>query len=181
MTDTLSPKQRSALMSKVRGGDTKPEWILRCGLHRLGFRYGLRNQKLPGKQTSSSASTTPLSSSTAASGTPIPIPTASCPRSQSNREFWQEKLDRNTTRDARNQRALQDAGWRVFVVWECELLRDTVATIERVAKWLRADTPAARPYKPANLDRRTLLKVAEAKVRYRIDRYDPPADRSPQK
>ena len=49
MIDILTKKKRSSLMSKVRSSDTKPEWILRCGLHRLGFRYRLNNNHLPGR------------------------------------------------------------------------------------------------------------------------------------
>ena len=48
MADSLSQEQRSILMSKVRSSDTKPEWILRCALHRFGLRYNLKNKHLPG-------------------------------------------------------------------------------------------------------------------------------------
>ncbi|MFQ5702283.1 MAG: very short patch repair endonuclease, partial [Acidobacteriota bacterium] len=49
MADTLTKRERSKVMSKVRSADTKPEWILRCGIHRLGFRYRLRDARLPGR------------------------------------------------------------------------------------------------------------------------------------
>jgi DNA mismatch endonuclease (patch repair protein) len=49
MTDILTPEQRSLLMARVQGRDTKPEWILRSALHRLGFRFTLNNRKLIGK------------------------------------------------------------------------------------------------------------------------------------
>ena len=52
--DTLSEEKRSETMFSIRSADTKPEWILRCELHRMGFRYHLRNKNSPESSTSSS-------------------------------------------------------------------------------------------------------------------------------
>lgn len=49
MPDPLSKERRSWLMSRIRSEDTKPEWILRCALHRLGFRFRLRDKRIPGR------------------------------------------------------------------------------------------------------------------------------------
>lgn len=49
MPDPLTTEQRSWLMSRIRSEDTKPEWVLRCALHRLGFRFRLRDKRLPGR------------------------------------------------------------------------------------------------------------------------------------
>jgi DNA (cytosine-5)-methyltransferase 1 len=177
MTDTLSKKQRSAAMSKVRGANTKPEWILRCGLHRLGFRYRLGNRHLPGRPD-------------------LAFPMyravvfvhgcywhrhrgckdASTPKS--NVAFWTRKFAENVERDRRTERQLTRRSWRVLVVWECELLNHTVETVQRVALWLRHETAAADQsrYDEPVVDRRELLSVAEKKVRYRIASYDEKPD-----
>jgi len=49
MVDVLSPEQRRLNMSRIRGRDTKPEMLIRRGLHAQGFRYRLQNRKLPGR------------------------------------------------------------------------------------------------------------------------------------
>ncbi len=120
MTDFLSPAERSARMARIRSNDTLPEVTLRRALHRLGLRYLLRKKGLPGKPD-------------------LVFPkhravvfvhgcfwhrhegckVASTPKS--NTQFWKDKFDRNVARDARVQDELRAQGWRVFVVWECEL------------------------------------------------------------
>jgi DNA mismatch endonuclease (patch repair protein) len=106
-------------MSRVRGKDTRPELVVRRMLHREGFRYRLHVRELPGRPD-------------------VVLPRhravvevrgcfwhghPDCPRAaapSSNVEFWEPKLAANVARDARNEAALREAGWRVIVVWECE-------------------------------------------------------------
>ena len=168
MTDILSEKKRSETMSSIRSADTKPEWILRCGLHRMGFRYRLRDKKLP--------------------GTPdLVFPKyrtvvfvhgcfwhrhegcrkATFPKSR--QAFWAEKFAGNVERDAWVRAELERAGWRVIIVWECELERDTEATLERTARSLRAPSDAEPPAAPP--PRRELLDIASEKVRLRVASY----------
>jgi DNA mismatch endonuclease (patch repair protein) len=159
-------------MSKVRSADTKPEWILRCGLHRLGFRYRIGNQQLPGRPD-------------------LALPKyhavvfvhgcfwhrhfgckeATTPKS--NVPFWTRKFAENIERDRRVERELTDLGWRVLVVWECELVGNTVETIQKVAHWLLEGSAVANlpRYDQRVVDRDTLLAIAEEKVRYRIASY----------
>jgi len=172
MTDTLSKKQRSVTMSKVRSADTKPEWILRCGLHRLGFRYRLGSKHLPGRPDLAFSRYRAVvfvhgcywhrHSACKDASTP-----------KSNVAFWTEKFARNKERDRRTERQLAELGWRVIVVWECELVNHTLETIEKVARWLHQGTAAADQFRYDQLavDRGELLAVAEAKVRYRIASY----------
>ena len=118
--DTLTPEQRSATMSRIRSKDTKPEMVVRRHLHALGFRYRLHVSKLPGRPD-------------------IVLPKwrtvifvngcfwhrhegckiATMPKS--NVEFWTAKFQRNVERDTKGQAALKAAGWKVIVIWECEL------------------------------------------------------------
>jgi DNA mismatch endonuclease (patch repair protein) len=118
--DKLTPKQRSATMSRVRSADTRPELAIRRVLHRLGFRFRLHVASLPGKPD-------------------IVFPTLrkvifvdgcfwhghgcrpGSTRPRSNETYWSAKLDRNIARDAANTRALLDSGWDVLRVWECSI------------------------------------------------------------
>jgi len=177
MTDPLSKVERSKLMSRVRSADTKPEWILRCALHRLGFRYRLKNRQLPGRPD------LVLPKYKAAIFVHgcywhrhLGCKDASTPRT--NDRFWAKKFAENVARDQRAQMELGRMGWRVLVVWECELIRDTVATIRRVASWLvGGDCRADRfSYDELPVDGGELLAVAEEKVRYRIASYDQSPD-----
>lgn len=169
MADTLTKDGRSAVMSRVRGKDTKPEWILRCGLHRLGFRYTLKNGHLPGSPD-------------------IVLPKygaaifvhgcfwhrhAGCKDSstpKTNPEFWQSKFRENTARDRRVVRQLRSLGWRVLVVWECELTRRTTRTVGEVAQWVMGQVRYASGTcrAMASTDRRRLLAIAQARVRKRL-------------
>lgn len=119
--DTLSTEERSKLMSRIRGKNTKPELLVRSWLHRHGFRFRLHRKDLPGKPD-------------------IVLPkykavilvhgcfwhqhmgcrNATMPKT--NRDFWEKKLSGNTARDNRACLLLKDLGFSVIVVWECEVL-----------------------------------------------------------
>ncbi len=173
MTDTLSTKQRSAAMSKVHSADTKPEWILRCGLHRLGFRYRLRNSHLPGRPDLAFPKyRTVVFAHGCYWHRHAGCKDASTPKT--NVAFWTRKFAENEERDRRREGQLVAQGWRVMVVWECELVNHTVETIQRVALWLTQGTAAGKQYRYAEqaVNRGQLLAVAEEKVRYRIASYD---------
>ena len=71
-------------------------------------------------------------------------------------------------RDRRNIHELETSGWRVLVVWECELIQKTIETIHRVANWL----VPGKEFKDCDITKNGLLSVAEKKVRYRISSYD---------
>jgi len=114
-------------MSRIRGRDTRPELTVRSLIHRLGFRFRLHRSDLPGKPD-------------------IVLPRhravvfvhgcfwhrhgrcrlAYTPKS--NIRFWLGKFRSNIARDARNRRKLKNLGWRVFVIWECEIANVEVLT-----------------------------------------------------
>lgn len=121
-------------MSRVKGKDTKPEMRLRRLVHGLGFRYRLHGRDLPG---------TP---DLVFPGRKAVIFMHGCfwhrhpgcvltrmPKSRV--EFWRAKLEGNRQRDLRHQRELSELGWRVLVVWECEL-RDMDAVASKVEAFL---------------------------------------------
>jgi DNA mismatch endonuclease (patch repair protein) len=117
-------------MSRIRSVDTAPELIVRRGLHRMGFRYRLHGRHLPGRPDI----VLPMHKAVVLVHgcfwhRHIGCPVANSPKS--NSLFWQRKFEANIARDERIRRALRRLGWRVIVVWECQ-----VSTIARAAKTL---------------------------------------------
>ena len=123
MADVHSKEIRSYNMSRIKGKDTKPEEIVRKFLFSQGFRYRKNDLRLPGK------------------------PDIVLPKYQtvifvngcfwhghegcryfvmpkSNVEFWAEKIEKNKERDKRDRDKLIDMGWKIIVIWECELKKD---------------------------------------------------------
>lgn len=106
-------------MSGIRGKDTTPEKLIRSGLHRLGFRFRLHDRNLPGRPDLVFPSRRAV------------IEVRGCfwhghdchlfrwPRTRE--DFWRSKITANIERDERNRSALANAGWRVAVVWECQI------------------------------------------------------------
>jgi len=131
LTDTLSPKERSRRMSLIRGTGSAPEMKLRRLVHRMGFRYRLHVKELPGKPDLVFPSRCAVIFMHGCfwhrhKGCKL----ARLPKSKL--EFWKPKLEANRKRDLRNQRQLKALGWRVLVVWECEM-----ADTERVSAVVR--------------------------------------------
>lgn len=123
-------------MSRIHGKNTKPEVKLRSLLHRAGFRFRVHARKLPGSPD-------------------IVLPKYKslifvngcfwhqhegckyCYMPKTRRDFWEKKLSNTVKRDKANQKSLQEAGWEVFVVWECELKRDSESVLENLVKQLK--------------------------------------------
>lgn len=132
VVDTLTPEQRSEMMSRVRSKDTVPEKFVRSLVHRMGFRFSLHRKDLPGKPDLTFASRGKVifvhgcfwHLHQACQNTRLP---------KSNVEFWKAKLEGNQRRDRASIRRLRKSGWSVMVVWECQLKNS-----ERLARRLRA-------------------------------------------
>ena len=123
MADNHSKEIRSYNMSQIRSKNTKPEEIVRKYLFSKGFRYRKNDKRYPGRPD-------------------IILPkykTAifvngcfwhmhdGCPKfvmPKSNIEYWRPKLERNKRHDIENKIALEKQGWKVIVVWECDLKKD---------------------------------------------------------
>ena len=128
MADVVDKATRSRMMSGIRGKNTKPELLVRRYLHGRGLRFRLHAAALPGKPD-------------------IVLPRyrkvvfvhgcfwhhhAGCKYAtlpSSRAEFWANKLSENVARDQYQIAALEGLGWRVLIVWECEL-RDGVTRLE---------------------------------------------------
>ena len=142
MVDTLSPAARSALMSRIRGKDTKPEMAVRRLLHGIGYRYRLHRSDLPGKPD------------LVFPGRSSVIFVHGCfwhlhkgckyaRMPKSRLAFWVPKLEGNRKRDRRNERALRARGWRVMVVWECQV-RDLDRIERRARRFLEGGKACVR-------------------------------------
>ncbi len=106
-------------MSAIRGTNTKPELVVRRALHAHGLRFRLHKKGLPGKPDIVLAKYKTV------------VFVHGCFWHKHNCEyfvwpktraaFWREKITANAVRDLAARRALQRLGWRVYVVWECQI------------------------------------------------------------
>jgi len=128
MSDIFSKTKRSEIMSNISGKETKPEILVRKYLFSKGFRYRKNVKELPGNPD-------------------IVLPKyktiifvhgcfwhghEDCKKSAlpaTNLEFWKDKLEKNKERDKSNILKLQESGWKVIIVWQCELKNTTVRDI----------------------------------------------------
>jgi DNA mismatch endonuclease, patch repair protein len=126
--DKLTVAERSAQMRLVRGKDTLPELTVRRLAHGMGYRYRLHVARLPGKPDLVFPALRKI------------IFVHGCfwhghqcragrNRPASHTTYWTPKLDRNIARDKRHRASLRRLGWRVMVIWECQL--KTVETLRR--------------------------------------------------
>lgn len=122
MTDTLTAAERSQRMGLVRGKDTKPELVVRALVHGMGFRYALYRRDLPGCPDLVFA---PRKKVIFVHGcfwhrhSSSKCRLARLPKSRL--DFWVAKLEANRHRDEKNMRALRSVGWKILLVWECQL------------------------------------------------------------
>ncbi|WP_082306082.1 very short patch repair endonuclease [Achromobacter piechaudii] len=138
MVDTLSPDQRSQRMARVKSRDTKPELAVRRALYARGFRYRLQDRRLPGKPDIVFHGRKKI---IFVHGCFWHMHDVACSLSRmpkSNLDFWRPKLEGNRNRDEMKLEELRALGWKVIVVWECEL-RDMGNTLRRLEAFLNDD------------------------------------------
>lgn len=120
--DTLALAERSARMAMIRNKDTKPELAVRRLVHSMGYRYRLHAPELPGKPD---LVFRPRHKAIFVHGCfwhrhdDPACKLARLPRSRL--DFWVPKLEGNRERDARVLQELEDSGWSVLVIWECQI------------------------------------------------------------
>jgi len=135
MSDKLTPEKRSWNMSRIKGKDTKIEVEVRKYLFSKGYRFRKNDKRYPGKPD-------------------IVLPKyhvaifvhgcfwhrhegckdVTTPKTRT--EFWLEKFDKNVKNDQIKQEKLRELGWKVIVIWECELKRSFQETMDKVEKEL---------------------------------------------
>ncbi len=119
MADIFSPEKRSAIMSRIKSKDSKPELIVRKLTHSMGFRYRLHGKNLPGNPD-------------------LVFPKykkvifvhgcfwhghEGCKRAtlpSTNVEFWKKKISGNVVRDKNNYEKIKSIGWNYLIIWQCE-------------------------------------------------------------
>jgi len=119
MADIYSKRKRSHIMSCITGKETKPEIIVRKYLFSQGFRYLKNDKRYPGKPDIVLPK----------HGTVVFVHGCfwhghNCKKGSlpgTRREFWENKINGTKNRDIRNRKALEEKGWNVLTVWECEL------------------------------------------------------------
>ena len=134
MSDKLTPEKSSWNMSRIKGKDTKIEVEVRKYLFSKGYRFRKNDKRYPGKPD-------------------IVLPKyhvaifvhgccwhrhegckdATTPKTRT--EFWLEKFDKNVKNDRIKQEKLRELGWKVIVIWECEIKKDLIKTME----WLEQE------------------------------------------
>ncbi|NEX12286.1 MAG: very short patch repair endonuclease [Prosthecochloris sp.] len=140
MTDIVSPEKRSLMMSGIGPKDTKPEMIVRKGLHSRGFRYRLHVKNLPGTPDLVLLRYHAVIFVNGCFWHGHGCPLFKWPSTRE--EFWRNKINRNREKDIDSRAALLAAEWRVGVVWECAVKGTTRLpvdkVIEQLSDWLRS-------------------------------------------
>jgi len=138
-TDVLTPEQRRLVMSRIRGKNTKPEMLIRRGLHGRGLRYRLHGKGMPGKpdMVFPKYRTVVLVHGCFWHGHGCSL--FKWPKTRA--AFWKSKIDGNMERDVQVLTALNADGWRVLVVWECALKgkqrRDLAEVLDQAEVFIR--------------------------------------------
>lgn len=139
MTDVLTREQRHLNMSRIRSKDTKPEMLLRRGLHALGLRFRVHSRQLPGSPDLVFSSMNAVIFVNGCFWHGHGCAKAKLPATRT--AFWAKKIKENQARDARCLAELSEAGWRTLVVWECSLVGPTRVhfdeLLNKIASWLR--------------------------------------------
>ena len=122
MTDTLKPAERSERMRRVRGKNTGPELMVRRLVHGLGYRFRLHRKDLPGSPDLVFPRLRSVIFVHGCFWHRHDDPECRLARLPKSRlDFWEPKLTANRLRDVRKQAALAATGWRILIVWECDL------------------------------------------------------------
>ena len=134
--------ERQKLMSSIKGQNTRPELIVRKLLFHMGYRFRLHRKDLPGKPD-------------------IVLPKyktivdvrgcfwhyhKNCPNGHipnSNRKYWEDKLNKNVERDKLNEQKLKELGWEIIIVWECET-KDLDKLSIKLSKLLMSDSQLSK-------------------------------------
>jgi DNA mismatch endonuclease, patch repair protein len=140
VVDNIDRCRRSVNMSKIKSRDTGPEIRLRRMLHRMGLRFRVCLKDLPGKPD------------IVFSRQRLAVQVRGCFWHQhencrsgrlpaSNLDYWKPKLERNVIRDMKNDEMLAAMGWRVIVIWECEIknVEGVIMIANKIFREVRGD------------------------------------------
>lgn len=139
--DTMSPAARSERMARIKGRDTKPEMRVRKLVHALGFRFRLASSHLPGRPDIVLPRHHKIILVHGCFWHQHHCSRGRIPKSPERQKFWRTKLARNKERDREVLGELRTKGWRVLVVWECEVY-NLDALKHKVHRFLCSTSPA---------------------------------------
>ena len=143
MPDVVDAPTRSRMMSGIRGRDTKPELLIRRGLHARGYRYRLHARALLGRPDLAFPSRKAAIFIHGCFWHGHGCPLFRWPSTRA--EWWRAKIEGNRARDRAVRAELAGMGWRQLRVWECALKgrqrRDPAALLDLVADWLDGCDP----------------------------------------
>lgn len=132
--DKLTAEKRSWNMSRIKGKDTALELLVRRYLYFKGIRYRI-NVKEPGRPD---IAIKKIHTAVFINGC-FWHGHENCKESglpKSNSGFWKSKIEANKIRDKKNEGLLKNKGWDVITVWECDLEKETTATLDNLATTL---------------------------------------------
>ena len=132
MPDVLTKEQRRYNMARVGGRDTKPEMVIRRGLHAQGMRFRLHRKDLPGRPDLVFPRYRAVIFVNGCFWHGHSCPMFTLPKTR--KDFWREKIRNNRERDRHAIKSLKDQGWRVLTVWECALKGPQKCSLDDVLK-----------------------------------------------
>jgi len=138
MVDIVTKEKRSRMMSGIKSKNTKPERLIRQGLHRRGMRFRLHDSRLPGRPD-------------------LYLPRFSAAifidgcfwhghdckyfkLPQTNEQFWKSKIQANKNRDSITRSQLENLGIRILAVWECETrtsMKEIEILLDKIEAWIK--------------------------------------------
>nr|WP_319384385.1 very short patch repair endonuclease [uncultured Roseibium sp.] len=134
---------RSRNMAAIKGINTKPELIVRRGLHARGYRFRLHDKRISGCPDITLRKYSAVVFVNGCFWHLHKCHLFKWPRTRES--FWRSKLEANRSRDLRNIRILREEGWRVATIWECALKGSGRAphseVLDSLCKWLESAAP----------------------------------------
>ncbi|MBR0852007.1 DNA mismatch endonuclease Vsr [Bradyrhizobium diazoefficiens] len=138
MVDVVSPQVRSRMMAGIRGKNTKPELMVRRGLHARGFRYVLHDKRLPGRPDLVFPKHRAVLFVHGCFWHGHDCHLFKWPNTR--KDFWRKKIERNREIDQDVIVSIRNSGWRYGAVWECALKgasrRSLDSIIDQCSRWL---------------------------------------------
>lgn len=133
--DLWTKEKRSSVMQRIRSKNTRPEMALRSALFRRGYRFRIHGKHLPGKPDIILSKHKVLifvhgcfwHLHAGCNEGKIP---------KTNTVFWREKLSSNVKRDKNHRRSLTKLGWKVIVIWECQIEKQLEKALDKVIRRL---------------------------------------------
>lgn len=130
MSEMFTSEKRSEIMSKVHSINTSPELCVRKLLYSMGYRFRLHRKDLPGTPDIVLPKYKTVIFVNGCFWHGCPTCKRAQIRPQHNADYWNKKLDRTLARDRTNIKKLEELGWRVLIVWECETKKKNIAVLQ---------------------------------------------------